>query len=53
MNKGYIDELYDSALVQPVKALSEHVLWKGDARVIDGAVHGTGTIVVEAVRRSG
>jgi NADH-quinone oxidoreductase subunit L len=48
LHKGYIDELYDAALVQPVKALSEHVLWKGDARVIDGAVHGTGTIVVEA-----
>ncbi len=33
--------------MQPIKALSEQVLWKGDARVIDGAVHGTGTIVVE------
>jgi NADH-quinone oxidoreductase subunit L len=48
LNKGYIDELYAAAFVQPVKELSEHVLWKGDARVIDGAVHGTGTIVVEA-----
>jgi NADH-quinone oxidoreductase subunit L len=47
VNKGYIDELYDSALVQPIKVLSEHVLWKGDARVIDGAVNGMGQIVVE------
>ena len=47
VNKGYIDELYDAVVVQPVKALSEHVLWKADARVIDGAVNGTGQIVAE------
>jgi NADH-quinone oxidoreductase subunit L len=47
VNKGYIDEVYDALVVQPVKALSEHVLWKADARVIDGAVNGTGQIVVE------
>ncbi|MEO5739315.1 MAG: NADH-quinone oxidoreductase subunit L [Vicinamibacterales bacterium] len=47
VNKGYIDKVYDAVIVQPVKALSEHVLWKGDARVIDGAVNGTGQIVVE------
>ncbi|HUP38788.1 MAG TPA: NADH-quinone oxidoreductase subunit L, partial [Vicinamibacterales bacterium] len=47
VNKGYIDEAYDAMVVQPVKALSEHVLWKGDARVIDGAVNGTGQIVAE------
>jgi NADH-quinone oxidoreductase subunit L len=48
LRKGYIDEMYDTAVVQPIKALSEQVLWKGDARVIDGAVNGTGTMVVEA-----
>ena len=47
VNKGYIDELYDAVVVQPIKALSEHVLWKADARVIDGAVNGTGQIVAE------
>jgi NADH-quinone oxidoreductase subunit L len=47
VNKGYLDELYDAVVVQPVKALSEHGLWKADARVIDGAVNGTGQIVVE------
>jgi NADH-quinone oxidoreductase subunit L len=46
-NKGHVDEMYDGLVVQPIKALSEHVLWKGDARVIDGAVNGTGQIVVE------
>ena len=39
--------MYDASVVQPIKALSEHVLWKADARVIDGAVNGTGQIVVE------
>ena len=47
VHKGYIDELYDAVVVQPIKALSEGVLWKADARVIDGAVNGTGQIVVE------
>jgi NADH-quinone oxidoreductase subunit L len=47
VNKGYIDEVYDAVVVQPIKALSDHVLWKGDARVIDGAVNGTGQIVME------
>jgi NADH-quinone oxidoreductase subunit L len=47
VNKGYIDEMYDGVVVQPVKAFSDHVLWKGDARVIDGAVNGTGQIVAE------
>jgi len=44
-NKGWIDELYDSTLVQPIKGVSEHGLWKADARVIDGAVNGAGSIV--------
>jgi NADH-quinone oxidoreductase subunit L len=48
VNKGSIDELYDALLVQPIKALSERVLWPVDARVIDGAVNGAGTIVAEA-----
>jgi NADH-quinone oxidoreductase subunit L len=47
IHKGYIDEMYDGLVVQPIKALSEHVLWKADARVIDGAVNGTGQIVAE------
>ena len=48
VNKGYIDELYDAVVVQPIKSLSEHVLWKADARVIDGAVNGMGQIVAES-----
>jgi NADH-quinone oxidoreductase subunit L len=47
LHKGYVDELYDMLLVQPIKALSESVLWKADMRVIDGAVNGMGQIVTE------
>jgi NADH-quinone oxidoreductase subunit L len=47
LNKGYVDEVYDVVVVQPIRSLSEHVLWKADAVVIDGAVNGTGQIVVE------
>ena len=46
LNKYYVDELYDAAIVQPLKAISEKVLWKTvDAGVIDGAVNGTGAVV--------
>jgi NADH-quinone oxidoreductase subunit L len=46
LNKYYVDELYDAALVQPIKTISRDGLWRGvDVAVIDGAVNGTGTIV--------
>ena len=46
MHKYYVDELYDSAIVQPIKLLSTDGLWKGaDAGVIDGAVNGVGQAV--------
>ena len=54
LNKYYVDELYDATVVQPVKILSEDGLWRGmDARVVDGAVNGTGQVVgaVSAVLR--
>ena len=47
VHKGYVDELYDAAFVQPIRALSETVLWKADARLIDGAVNGAGRVVAE------
>jgi NADH-quinone oxidoreductase subunit L len=48
VNKGYVDEIYDEVLVQPIRSLSENVLWKGlDDTVIDGAVNGMGTLVGE------
>jgi NADH-quinone oxidoreductase subunit L len=46
LNKYYVDELYDEAVVQPIRRVSEERLWKGlDVRVIDGAVNGAGTAV--------
>ena len=54
LNKYYVDEFYDLTVVQPVRIVSEDGLWRGiDARVVDGAVNGTGQIVggVSAVLR--
>ncbi len=45
-HKYYVDEVYDGAIVQPIRLLSEEGLWKGvDARGIDGAVNGTAQAV--------
>jgi len=44
--KYYVDEIYDAAIVQPIKLLSTGGLWKGvDAGAIDGAVNGVGGLV--------
>ena len=46
LNKYYVDEVYDAAVVRPVHAVSEHGLWRGfDIAVVDGAVNGTGALV--------
>ena len=46
LNKYYVDEIYDAAIVQPIRLVSEHGLWKAvDARGIDGAVNGVGDVV--------
>jgi NADH-quinone oxidoreductase subunit L len=45
-NKYYVDEIYDAAVVQPIRIASEDGLWKTvDVRVIDGAVNGVGETV--------
>jgi NADH-quinone oxidoreductase subunit L len=42
-NKYYVDELYDAAIVQPIKIVSTSGLWRGvDAGVIDMSVNGVG-----------
>jgi len=42
LNKYYIDEVYDKAVVNPTVAASESLLWKGvDVSVIDGVVNGS------------
>jgi NADH-quinone oxidoreductase subunit L len=46
LRKYYVDEIYDAAIVQPVRIVSQEVLWKRiDVRVIDGAVNGVGDVV--------
>jgi NADH-quinone oxidoreductase subunit L len=46
LNKYYVDEVYDAAIVQPIKVASQEGLWRGfDVKVIDGAVNGTAAIV--------
>jgi NADH-quinone oxidoreductase subunit L len=46
LNKYYVDELYDRALVRPIRTASQEALWRGfDVAVIDGAVNGMGAIV--------
>jgi NADH-quinone oxidoreductase subunit L len=46
LNKYYVDEIYDAAVVQPIKTVSTVGLWKGmDVRVVDGIVNGAGYVV--------
>jgi NADH-quinone oxidoreductase subunit L len=46
LNKYYVDEVYDAAIVQPVRVISEEGLWRGfDVKVVDAAVNGTGSMV--------
>jgi NADH-quinone oxidoreductase subunit L len=45
-NKYYVDEIYNFLIVQPLKNISNIVLWKFiDVKIIDGAVNGTGFLV--------
>ena len=54
-NKYYVDEIYDAAVIQPIRIVSEEGLWKVvDVGVIDRSVNGVGEIVGgggEALRR--
>jgi NADH-quinone oxidoreductase subunit L len=46
LNKYYVDEIYDAAIVQPIRVASLEGLWRGfDVKIIDGAVNGAGAIV--------
>ncbi|MBA3296837.1 MAG: NADH-quinone oxidoreductase subunit L [Acidobacteria bacterium] len=46
LNKYYVDELYDAAIVRPIRMVSTGLLWKGiDAGGIDVAVNGVGLTV--------
>jgi len=46
LNKYYVDEIYDLAVVEPVAIISKNVLWRGvEVGLIDRAVNGVGTAV--------
>jgi NADH-quinone oxidoreductase subunit L len=46
LNKYWVDEVYDAAIVQPIKRTSTGLLWRGvDAGLIDGTVNGVGLAV--------
>ena len=46
LNKYYVDEFYNAAIVQPIKMVSTGVLWRGvDAGLIDGTVNAVGLVV--------
>jgi NADH-quinone oxidoreductase subunit L len=46
MNKYYVDEIYDAAIVHPIQNGSTIGLWRGvDVGLIDGAVNGTGALI--------
>jgi NADH-quinone oxidoreductase subunit L len=50
-NKYYVDEVYDAALINPIKVGSREGLWKlFDVGVIDGIVNGLGRGVAEIGR---
>jgi NADH-quinone oxidoreductase subunit L len=46
LNKYWVDEAYDAAIVQPIKTASTIGLWKGmDVKLVDGAVNASGQII--------
>ncbi len=50
-NKYYVDEIYDAALIQPIKAGSREGLWKiFDVGVLDGLLHAIGESIQEMGR---
>ena len=55
-NKYYVDEIYDAAVINPIKTGSREGLWKVfDMGVIDGLVNGVGRVLTQlgqVVRRS-
>ncbi len=47
-NKYYVDEIYDAAIINPIKVGSREGLWKlFDVGVIDGFLHAIGDVVTE------
>lgn len=46
LNKYFVDEIYEAAVVQPIQKGSEKLLWKfADVKIIDGAVNGVALLI--------
>ncbi len=46
LNKYFVDEVYDAAVVNPIKKTSESFLWKiADNKIIDGVVNGVAVLI--------
>ncbi|MGE5430726.1 MAG: NADH-quinone oxidoreductase subunit L [Syntrophomonadaceae bacterium] len=46
LNKYYVDEVYEAAVVQPIQKGSETLLWKfTDSKIIDGVVNGSAALI--------
>jgi NADH-quinone oxidoreductase subunit L len=46
LGKYFVDEFYDTTVVQPIKAVSTGLLWRGvDSGLIDGTVNAVGLVV--------
>ncbi|MDP2038233.1 MAG: proton-conducting transporter membrane subunit, partial [Ignavibacteria bacterium] len=46
LNKYFVDEAYETAVVQPIQKGSEKLLWKfADVAIIDGAVNGLANLI--------
>jgi NADH-quinone oxidoreductase subunit L len=46
VNKYYVDEIYNAAIIQPIRIVSDYGLWRRvDVRLIDRAVNGIGEVV--------
>jgi NADH-quinone oxidoreductase subunit L len=51
LNKYYVDEFYDMAVVNPTVTGSDKILWKGfDVGVIDGLVNGSAEIIARTAQ---
>jgi NADH-quinone oxidoreductase subunit L len=46
LNKYFVDEFYDAAIVNPTVRVSDKILWKiNDNKIIDGVVNGTASLI--------
>ncbi|MBI4208590.1 MAG: NADH-quinone oxidoreductase subunit L [Deltaproteobacteria bacterium] len=51
-NKYFVDEVYNRWMVRPLVSLSDRFLWRFfDAKIVDGAVNGAGSLVRSVAQR--